>query len=68
MFRGASGHIEGYLSRQRHEWEKALKRDYELYLLLIPVIAFFVVFSYMPMYGLQIAFKDYTPAISIAVA
>ncbi|HNW85433.1 MAG TPA: ABC transporter permease subunit [Candidatus Limiplasma sp.] len=68
MFRWASGHAGGYLSRQRREWNQALKRDYELYLLLIPVIAFFVVFSYMPMYGLQIAFKDYTPAISMEAA
>ncbi len=40
-------------------------RNYDLYLLLIPVIAYFVVFSYGPMYGLQIAFKDYSPALGI---
>ena len=31
----------------------------ELYLMLIPVIAYYVVFHYAPMYGAQIAFKDY---------
>lgn len=31
----------------------------ELYLMLIPVIAYYVVFHYVPMYGAQIAFKDY---------
>jgi putative aldouronate transport system permease protein len=30
-----------------------------IYLLLLPGIAFFILFSYMPMYGIQLAFKDY---------
>lgn len=28
-------------------------------MLLIPFLAWYVVFEYMPMYGLQVAFKDY---------
>ena len=28
----------------------------------------FVVFSYMPMYGLQIAFKDYSPSMTMEAA
>jgi putative aldouronate transport system permease protein len=39
---------------------KKLKRDRYLYLLLIPFLAFYIVFHYMPMYGIQIAFKDYS--------
>ena len=31
----------------------------EIYLMLIPVIAYYVVFHYVPMYGAQIAFKDF---------
>lgn len=38
---------------------KDISRDRYLYLLLIPFIAFFIIFQYKPMYGLQIAFKDY---------
>ncbi|MCC8102885.1 MAG: ABC transporter permease subunit [Clostridiales bacterium] len=30
-----------------------------LYLMLLPVIAYYVVFKYVPMYGITIAFKDY---------
>ena len=30
-----------------------------LYIMLIPVIAYYVVFKYIPMYGITIAFKDY---------
>ncbi len=47
------------------DWKKSLGKNYDLYLLLIPVIAYFVIFSYGPMYGLQIAFKDYSPALGI---
>lgn len=39
--------------------KKALIQDRFLYMLLIPFIAWYVVFEYMPMYGLQVAFKDY---------
>ena len=30
-----------------------------IYLMLIPCIAYFVIFKYVPMYGIQLAFKDY---------
>lgn len=32
-----------------------------LYLMLLPGVVYFLVFKYWPMYGLQIAFKDYLP-------
>lgn len=38
---------------------KKLKKYYQLYLLLLPALIYFVIFRYGPMYGLQIAFKDY---------
>ncbi len=37
-----------------------IKRDYQLYLIMIPFIIYMLVFVYKPMYGLQIAFKDYS--------
>ena len=36
-----------------------------LYLMLLPVVAFFLVFHYYPMYGAQIAFKDFSPGLGI---
>ena len=44
---------------------KELKRNWELYLLVSVPIAFLIVFSYVPMYGVQIAFKDYKPGIGV---
>ncbi|WP_240633412.1 ABC transporter permease [Paenibacillus montanisoli] len=37
-----------------------LKRDRLLYLMLIPVLAYYVIFVYKPMGGLVIAFQDYS--------
>lgn len=41
------------------EWKKSIRKNWELYLLLVPVILYFLIFHYYPLYGLQIAFKDF---------
>ncbi|MED3803346.1 ABC transporter permease [Lysinibacillus xylanilyticus] len=41
------------------EWKKSIRKNWELYLLLAPVILYFLIFHYYPLYGLQIAFKDF---------
>ncbi|MFD0675849.1 MULTISPECIES: ABC transporter permease [unclassified Paenibacillus] len=38
---------------------KSIRRNWDLYVLILPVIAYFVIFHYLPMYGVQIAFKDF---------
>ncbi len=42
-----------------------LKKNKYLYLMLLPIIAFFLIFHYYPMYGAQIAFRDFRPALGI---
>ncbi len=37
------------------------KMNKYIYLMLLPVIIYYLVFHYGPMYGAQIAFKDYSP-------
>lgn len=37
-----------------------LRNEWQLYVMLLPTIIWFIVFLYKPMYGLQIAFKDYS--------
>ena len=37
-----------------------LKRDWQIYLMLLPTIVWLLLFLYKPMYGLQVAFKDYS--------
>lgn len=45
-----------------------VKRYWQLYLLFLPVILYFAIFKYGPMYGIQIAFKDYYPGMDIMQA
>lgn len=52
----------GFLDRARRDYH--LNRD--LYLLIIPVLAYYIIFHYIPIYGAQIAFKDYSPALGIS--
>lgn len=56
------------LSRKRAEGPSYLRRlrkdlvkNRSAYLLFLPILAFYLLFCYKPMYGLIIAFKDFTP-------
>ncbi len=44
---------------------KRFVANIDLYLLLLPTLVIFFVFKYMPMYGVIIAFKDFTPSLGI---
>ncbi|GGG00444.1 ABC transporter permease [Paenibacillus abyssi] len=39
----------------------AWRPDWILYLFLLPGVLYFIVFKYLPMYGIIIAFQDYSP-------
>jgi putative aldouronate transport system permease protein len=39
---------------------KGIKRHWQLYLLIIAPMAYILIFKYIPMYGAQIAFRDYS--------
>ncbi len=51
----------GFLENVRRE----LRTNWGLYLLVAIPVAYLVIFKYVPMYGVQIAFRDYTPVRSI---
>lgn len=38
-----------------------LRKNYLLYLISLPGILFYILFAYLPLYGILIAFKDYSP-------
>ena len=44
--------------RLKRFWS-AIRKDRLLYLMVIPGIAYFILFHYVPMYGVTIAFKKY---------
>jgi len=52
------------LVRTRGRWQtisRDLARNRHLYLMLLPVLLYYVVFHYLPMYGAVIAFQDFNP-------
>lgn len=48
-------------TKRKTNWLTAIKRDKWLYLLLVPGVLYFLIFKYWPMWGVLIAFKDYSP-------
>ena len=44
---------------------RAIKKYWQLYLLIIPAIVYYIMFKYAPIYGLQIAFRDFSGAKGI---
>lgn len=65
MLRNASSTAK----RQRKFTLVAIRRDFQqnkiLFLMVLPVLAYFVVFHYMPMTGLLMAFENYKPKLGI---
>lgn len=51
--------------RRKSLW-KRITRNWELYILIAPAFLYFLIFHYGPMYGIQIAFKNFLPARGIA--
>lgn len=55
--------------RKKRNWKKIFSRDikknYELYIMIIPIVIYFIMFCYIPMYGAVIAFKSYSPSLGI---
>lgn len=45
---------------------RRILRSWQLYVLLIPSLIWLILFAYLPMYGLQIAFKDFSAALGIS--
>lgn len=47
--------------RERSRKIKALKRDWQLHLIILLPLIYLVIFDFVPMYGIQIAFRDFRP-------
>lgn len=46
---------------RRLSWRRSFRRFWMLYLLLIPGLVYYIVFKYVPMVGVAIAFEKYKP-------
>jgi len=40
-------------------WKREFRKNWILYLMIMPVLLYFFVFDYIPMYGVVLGFKDY---------
>lgn len=49
-------------AKRKPEWVKLMKRNKALYVFLLPAVIYLAIFNYAPMFGIQIAFRDFTPA------
>lgn len=48
-----------------HRVVKAIRRDYMLMVMCIPGVVIIILFKYLPIYGITLAFKKYMPALGI---
>ena len=48
--------------------QRDLSKNWDAYLLLVPAILFYVLFCYKPMYGVIIAFKNFSPGKGIVAS
>lgn len=46
--------------------KKDLKKNYFAYLLIVPVLLWYLIFCYGPMWGIMISFKDFKPLLGFA--
>ena len=60
MWLGAENKMEKKKKQQR-KWNsmRMLKKSWVCYLFILPMLVYVIIFSYVPMYGIQLAFKDY---------
>lgn len=57
--------ISNIIINKIKRFPKTIKKDYArnkyLYLLSLPVVLYYIIIHYVPMYGVQIAFRDFSP-------
>jgi len=54
--------VEEEVAHRHYSLGPRIKNSWQLYVLLTPALVYLVVFKYWPMYGAQIAFRNYSPA------
>ncbi len=52
--------VPGVTSKKKN---RKIIQNWQLYLFILPTVLYFIIFKYIPMYGIQIAFKDYVPSL-----
>lgn len=58
--------IENVKKVRKAEMLKRIKKNKLIYLMILPGIIYFIIYKYIPMYGLIISFQDYKPYLGIS--
>jgi len=53
------------IQKKKFDYANYFKRYWFIYAILAPVLLYYIIFKYVPMYGLVIAFKKYSPVKGI---
>ena len=56
----------GQSLKPRSKFWSDVVRDKHLYLMLLPFLLYYILFHYVPMYGLKMAFQNYKPFLGMA--
>jgi multiple sugar transport system permease protein/putative aldouronate transport system permease protein len=63
---GKSTVLYGLRRSRLQQVQKSIRRDWQLYVLLLPPLLYLVIFKYWPMYGVQIAFRNFNAVDGIS--
>lgn len=55
----------GFEKKHTNRIVSSIKKNYVLYLFLLPAIIYIAIFHYAPLYGIQLSFKDFSPGLGI---
>lgn len=53
--------IEKSQHGKRNSWKRDFKMNWKIYALILPIIIYFIIFNYLPMGGLIMAFQKFSP-------
>ena len=61
-----SGRVLRGADRKKTALWRSIKNARYIYLMILPAIVFYIIFNYVPMYGIRIAFQDFYPKLGIS--
>ena len=55
-----TGQAKAVKKKKKLNWGQMMERDWQLWVMLLPGIIYIFIFCYIPMYGAQLAFREYS--------
>jgi putative aldouronate transport system permease protein len=52
--------MAGTIKTKGISWKSDFRMNWSVYLLFVPILAYFIVFNYLPMFGIVMAFQDFS--------